>query len=86
MAAEYGIAGALCFIAFLFSALRLTWQTRSQVGYAAVGIVLAMSTVMIFTIPLFDRRLACWALFPVGLAVRQALASRANSVETRHSS
>jgi hypothetical protein len=76
IAASYGIPTALCFIAFWFSALRLAWQRRSQLGHAATGILISMSITMVFTIPLLDRRLACWALFPVGLAVRSAVKGR----------
>jgi hypothetical protein len=69
-AAEYGIATGLCFVGFLFSALYVVWGTRSRLGYMAAGILVGISVVMIFTIPLDDRRLACWVFFPVGLAVR----------------
>jgi len=69
-AAEYGIATGLCFVGFLFSALYVVWRTRSPLGYVAVGILVGISIVMIFSIPLNDRRLACWVFFPVGLAVR----------------
>lgn len=72
-AAAYGIAVALCFVGFLFSALHVAWRQQGQLGYAAVGILVGISVVMIFTLPLNDRRLACWAFFPVGLAVRSCL-------------
>lgn len=72
-AAEYGIAVALCFVGFLLSALRSVWRRHSQLGYAATGILVGISVVMIFALPLNDRRLAFWAFFPVGLAVRSGL-------------
>jgi len=72
-AAEYGIAAVLCFVGFLFSALYLVWREQSQLGYLAVGILVGISLVMIFTLPLHDRRLDCWVWFPVGLAVRSAI-------------
>ena len=73
LAAEYGIPTALCFIGFLFSALYLLWRKRSQLGYAAFGILVGMSLVMIVTLPLSDRRLSTWALFPIGLAVQSSI-------------
>jgi hypothetical protein len=72
-AAVYGFAVAVCFIGFLFSALRFVWRKRDQLGYAAVGILIGIGVVMVFTLPLNDRRLSCWALFPLGLAVRSCL-------------
>jgi len=73
IAAEYGIADALAFAGFLLSALYFAWRERSRLGYVALGILFGVGVVMIFTIPLIDRRLACWALFPVGLAVRSSI-------------
>jgi hypothetical protein len=73
LAAEYGIAPVLCLVGFLFSAIYLAWREQSQLGYVAVGILVGISLVMIFTLPLTDRRLASWALFPIGLAVRSAI-------------
>jgi hypothetical protein len=70
LAAEYGMAVVLCFVSFLFSTLSLVWRKPSQLGYVAVGILVGISLVMIVTLPLVDRRLSCWALFPIGLAVR----------------
>jgi O-antigen ligase len=72
-AAEYGIAASLCFVGFLFSALYLLWRTRSQLGYAAAGILVGMSLVMAVTLPLRDRRLSTWALLPIGMAVQSAM-------------
>lgn len=70
VAAEYGIPAMLCFVGFLLSALMLVWHTKSNLSYAAVGILVGIAVVMAVTVPLDDRRLACWAFFPVGLAVR----------------
>jgi O-antigen ligase len=72
-AAEYGIASALCFIACLLCILRLAWHTRSRLSYAAIGVLTGMVVVMAVTLPLDDRRLACWAFFPLGLAVQSAI-------------
>ena len=72
LAAEYGIVAALCFVGFLFSALYLVWRKRSRLGYVAVGLLVGIGLVMVVTLPLNDRRLACWALFPIGLAIRAA--------------
>jgi len=73
LAAEYGIPAVLCFLGFLYISLRLVWRSKTQLGYAAVGILVAMCVVMAFTNPLVDRRLMCWAWFPIGLAVRSAI-------------
>jgi hypothetical protein len=73
LAAEYGIAPAVCLIGFLFSALYSVLKDKSNLGYAAVGILVAMFLVTIVTLPLEDRRLASWAMFPIGLAVRSAM-------------
>lgn len=73
IAAEYGIPTALCFIAFLFSALYLAWRNPSHLRYAAVGILAGMVTVMIVALPLHDRRLAPWTWFPIGMAVRSSI-------------
>lgn len=70
IASAYGIAVGVCFVGFLFSAFRALWRKQSQLAYAAAGILLGISVVMIFTLPLDDRRLALWVFFPVGLAVR----------------
>lgn len=72
VAAAYGIAVALCLVGFLATTLYRLWRLRSPLGHAALGILVGMSVVMIFTLPLIDRRLGCWAWFPIGLAVRQS--------------
>ena len=73
LAAEYGVPTVLCFMGFLFSALYLLWKKKSNLGYAALGILSSMCIVMTFTDPLVDRRLMIWAWFPVGLAIRSAI-------------
>jgi len=83
LAAEYGIAPAVCLVGFLLSALYLVWKEKSNLGYAAVGILVAMFLVTIVTLPLDDRRLASWAMFPVGLGIRSYLKSVDSKVETR---
>jgi len=70
-AAEYGIVAALCFAGWLGSTGYKLWRTPTPIGHAALGILLSLSLVMIFTLPLIDRRLACWACFPIGLALRE---------------
>jgi hypothetical protein len=77
-AAEYGIVAALCFVGFLLSALYVAWQRRSQLGYLAVGLLAGTGLVMVVTLPLADRRLACWALLPIGMAVRPSGSSEVN--------
>ena len=72
-AAEYGIPAVLCLIGFLLSALYTVWRDPTPLGYAAVGILVAVCVVMVFTNPLVDRRLGCWVWFPIGLAVRSSL-------------
>jgi hypothetical protein len=69
LAGEYGMVVMLCFVGFLLSALYLVWGKQSKRAYVAVGILIAISVVMVVTLPLNDRRLACWVLFPVGLAI-----------------
>jgi hypothetical protein len=72
LAAEYGIAAVLLFVGFLLSALRSIWKEQTRLGYAVLGILVGISLVMVVTLPLTDRRLACWVLFPIGLAVRSS--------------
>jgi hypothetical protein len=72
-AAEYGIIAFLCFLGFMLSALRRTWQQRSRLGYAAVGILVGVGLAMTVLILNDDRRLACWEWFPIGLAVRSSI-------------
>jgi hypothetical protein len=75
-AAEYGIPAVLCFLGFLAAALMLSWREETRVGYAAVGILVGFSTIMIF----FDAHdvfaLASWIWFPVGMAVRSSTVRR----------
>jgi O-Antigen ligase len=72
LAAEYGVPTALCFVGFLLTALRLSWRQRTQVGYAAAGILVGFSAIMVFFIAHDIFALATWIWFPVGLAVRSA--------------
>ncbi len=80
LAAEYGIAAVFLFAGFLLSAVRCVWQHQSRLGYAALGILVGASLVMAVTLPLTDRRLACWILFPIGLAVRSSISQRTSLV------
>jgi len=73
VAAAYGIVVALCLLGFLMSTFFLLLRVESPLGHAALGILVGMATVMVFTLPLIDRRLGCWAWFPVGMAVRSAV-------------
>ena len=72
-AAAYGIPAALCLLGFLYTSLRLLWRSRTPLGCAAVGVLVGMCVVMTFTNSLIDRRLICWAWFPVGLAIRSSV-------------
>jgi hypothetical protein len=72
LAAEYGIPAALCFVAALIGGLRQLWRCPSRLGYAALGILAGLMVIMIFTLPMTDRRLNAWAWFPIGLALRTA--------------
>jgi hypothetical protein len=71
-AAEYGIGAVLSFAGCLGSAGYVLWRTPTPLGRAALGILVGLSVLMIFTLPLIDRRLACWLCFPIGLALREA--------------
>jgi hypothetical protein len=82
ISAEYGIAAVLLLAGFLFTAVRQGWQQHSRLGYAALGILVGISLVMVVTLPLADRRLSCWVLFPVGLAIQRS--TRRGKVETRN--
>jgi hypothetical protein len=82
LAAEYGIAAALFFAGFLFSAARYVWQEKTRLGYAALGILIGASLVMVVTLPLTDRRLACWILFPIGLAVRSSISRKTSLISS----
>lgn len=75
--AAYGVAALLCFLGFMLSAMRLSWQQQSRLGYAAIGILVGLGLAMTVLILHDDRRLACWEWFPVGLAVRSAIERKA---------
>ena len=72
LAAEYGIATSLCFIGFLASALWIALRLRTQIGYAAGGILVGFGAVMFFAAMHDVFSLACWVWFPVGLAVKSS--------------
>jgi O-antigen ligase len=72
-AAEYGILAALCFLGFMFAAFRLAWRDQSSSGYAAVGVLIGIGLMMTVLLMHDDRRLVCWAWFPIGLAVQSSI-------------
>jgi hypothetical protein len=72
LAAEYGIPCCLCFLGFLVTALLAAWRQRTQVGYAAVGIIVGFGTVMMVAPLHQDFNLASWVWFPVGMALQYA--------------
>jgi hypothetical protein len=71
-AAEYGILTSLCFLGFLFTALRVSWQEGTLLGHAAVGIVVGFGVVMMLAPLHQDFALATWIWFPIGLAIRSS--------------
>jgi hypothetical protein len=83
LAAGYGFPALVCFLGFLGSAFYACWRNRSAISYASMGILIGMGAVMLVTLPLADRRLSCWALFPIGLAVRSAMPSEARLASAR---
>jgi len=70
LAAEYGIVALVCFIGFLSSATWRAWRTHSQLGRAAIAIMVGVGVMMTILLMHTDRRFNCWVWFPVGLAVR----------------
>jgi O-Antigen ligase len=70
LASEYGVVTGLCFLGFLLTALWLAWPQRTQLGYAAVGILVGFGAAMMVAPLHVDFALASWIWFPVGLAVR----------------
>lgn len=68
-ASEYGVLSSLCFIGFLISTVGVVWPQRTQLGYAAVGILVGFSGAMMVAPLHQDFALASWVWFPVGLAV-----------------
>lgn len=72
IATQYGIPTVLCFLGFLLTALRLSWQQGTHMGNLAVGILVGLGVIM----TVFNAHdifpLACWIWFPVGLAVRSS--------------
>jgi O-antigen ligase/polysaccharide polymerase Wzy-like membrane protein len=78
-AAQYGILAALCFFGFLLSGFRLAWRNQSQLGAAAIGILVGFGLTMIVFHMHNDFRLECWAWFPVGLSIRAMSEVRASA-------
>jgi hypothetical protein len=73
-AAEYGVIGCLCFLGFLITALRASLSLDTQLGYAAVGILIGFAGAMVVAPILVEFSLACWVWFPIGMAVRSSTA------------
>jgi O-antigen ligase len=84
-ATEYGIIGLFCFLGFIFCAVLLVWRQQSPLGYGSLGILFGVGLVMLVFNLHDDRRLACWEWFPIGLAVRAAIADRFNNLALRTS-
>jgi hypothetical protein len=72
LAAEYGVLTGMCFIGFMISTMRMVWPQRTQLGYAAFGILAGFGASMMFAPMHQDFALASWIWFPVGLAVRSS--------------
>jgi len=70
LAANYGVLAGGCFLAFFVSALRRTWNNRTQLGYLATAILMGIGAMMMFLPIHVDLRLDCWVWFPVGLSIR----------------
>jgi len=72
LGAEYGIAVSVFFVGFLVSALRAVWSQGTRLTYAAVGLLVGFSAVMM-VVPIHHVfSLGSWVWFPVGLAVRSS--------------
>jgi hypothetical protein len=73
LAGEYGLPVVLCFIGFLFSAMRTLWPRRTKLSYVGIGIIAGFAAVM-GVVAIHDVfPLACWIWFPVGLAVTSSV-------------
>jgi hypothetical protein len=72
LSAEYGIPALLCFVGFLYSLVRTLREQKTNLAFAAIGIIVGFGTVMMFAALHDVFPLACWLWFPVGLAVRSA--------------
>jgi len=83
IAAEYGFPVSLCFLGFLYSGLRLSWTTQSQLAHLSVGILVAFSLMMTVLLVHEDFRLGCWVWFPVGLFIRARGADEESRVQNR---
>jgi O-Antigen ligase len=71
-AAEYGILTTMCFLGFLFSALWVLSRERTQLAYAAIGVIVGFGTVMMVAPLHQDFPLQTWIWFPIGLAIRSS--------------
>jgi hypothetical protein len=83
---QYGISALLCLLGFLASAFILAWREHSPLGYAAAGIIVGFSVMMMVLILHADFRLNCWVWFPVGLAVRSYVAKRDSGLSGQQAS
>lgn len=71
LASAYGIPAVVCFVGFLISIPTTIWSQHTRLSYAAIGILVGFSTVMMFLAAIYDVfSLAAWVWFPIGMAVR----------------
>jgi len=76
LAEAYGIPTVLCFLGFLVSIAATVWSQRTRLAYAAIGILVGFSAIMMFLAGIHDVfSLAGWVWFPIGLAVRSSITS-----------
>jgi len=75
LAAAYGALDFLFFLGFLLTAFRTSSSLNTQLGYAAVGILVGFGGAMVVAPIVGEFSLASWIWFPVGLAVRSAVNS-----------
>jgi hypothetical protein len=76
----YGIPITLCLVAFMVAAIKRAWQLRTQLGYAAAGIVVGFNVVMVFLAVHDVFPVICWVWFPLGLAVTHFADGQSQSV------
>ena len=75
--ANYGVLAILSFGGFLVSAFCAVWKQRSQMGYAALGILVGFAIMMMFEPTRTGTQLNSWVWIPVGLSLRSVQETRA---------